>query len=239
MKLLILLTVISTIQSFSFLKTTPSPPHQHSTSSRPSKNVLHSTPTAQSSKTPTLSSLIALSLLLSPLTAHADGDTKTFKLPPIDRSQPSSTRCVLKSSAIGQSNAARDSLFDLRECSLSGSNAKGMDLSGVILENTDLSNTDFTDAIISKGYLHTTNFKNSDFTNAVIDRGSFKGSDLSQASFKNTVLTGTNFDDANVEGADFTESAIGDFDARRLCKNPTLKGVNEKTGVDTRESAGC
>ena len=114
MKVLILLTVISTIQSFSFLKTTPSPPHQHSTSSRPSKNVLHSTPTAQSSKTPTLSSLIALSLLLSPLTAHADGDTKTFKLPPIDRSQPSSTRCVLKSSAIGQSNAARDSLFDLR-----------------------------------------------------------------------------------------------------------------------------
>lgn len=78
-----------------------------------------------------------------------------------------------------------------------------------------------------------------DFTNAVIDRGSFSGSDLTNAIFQNAVLTGTNFDNSNVEGADFTESAIGDFDARRLCKNPTLKGVNEKTGVDTRESAGC
>ncbi|KAL7435627.1 hypothetical protein ACHAXM_004756 [Skeletonema potamos] len=61
---------------------------------------------------------IASSLLLSPLTANADGQTKEFKLPPIDYSDKS--RCVLNSSKMGQANAARDKLYDLRECNLSG-----------------------------------------------------------------------------------------------------------------------
>ena len=54
-----------------------------------------------------------------------------YRLPPIDRSDPN--RCTLKSSAMGQSNAARDSLFDLRECKLAGAEAQGYDLSGVIM----------------------------------------------------------------------------------------------------------
>jgi uncharacterized protein YjbI with pentapeptide repeats len=62
---------------------------------------------------------------------------------------------------------------------------------------------------------------------------------LKGAIFQNTVLTGTSFIDADVENADFTESYIGDFDIRNLCKNPTLKGENPVTGNDTRMSAGC
>ena len=54
-----------------------------------------------------------------------------YRLPPIDRSDP--TRCTLKSSSIGQSNAQRDKLFDLRECKIAGSQAQGYDLSGVIM----------------------------------------------------------------------------------------------------------
>jgi hypothetical protein len=34
---------------------------------------------------------------------------------------------------MGQSNAARDKLFDLRECQLAGAKANGFDLSGVIM----------------------------------------------------------------------------------------------------------
>jgi hypothetical protein len=34
---------------------------------------------------------------------------------------------------MGQSNAARDKLFDLRECKLQGAKAIGFDLSGVIM----------------------------------------------------------------------------------------------------------
>ena len=57
--------------------------------------------------------------------------------------------------------------------------------------------------------------------------------------FTNAVLTGTSFDGADVENADFTDSYIGDFDIRNLCKNPTLKGENPTTGADTALSVGC
>ena len=72
-----------------------------------------------------------------------------------------------------------------------------------------------------------------------MDRATFKGSSLRNAIFKNAVLTGTTFEDADVEGADFTEVAIGDFDLRSLCKNPTVKGQNAVTGEETRITLGC
>lgn len=78
-----------------------------------------------------LASTLCFGMLLpinSPVYAASDID---YRLPPIDRSDPD--RCVLKSSAIGQSNAQRDKLFDLRECKLEGANAQGFDLSGVIM----------------------------------------------------------------------------------------------------------
>ena len=83
------------------------------------------------------------------------------------------------------------------------------------------------------------NFEGADFTNAIVDRASFKGSSLKGALFNNAVLTGTSFEGANVENADFTEAAIGEFDIKYLCKNPTLKGENPTTGMDTKLSVGC
>lgn len=47
--------------------------------------------------------------------ALADGSTQKFSLPPVSKAKD---RCVFKSSAMGQANAARDSLYDLRECNL-------------------------------------------------------------------------------------------------------------------------
>lgn len=158
-------------------------------------------------------------------------------MPPIDFTDKN--RCVLNSSSIGQANAARDKLYDLRQCSLSGSKANGFDLSGVIMEKTDVSSADFTDAYFSKGYLRDSKFDGADFTNAIVDRATFKGSSLKGTIFTNALLTGTSFESANVENADFTDAYIGDFDLRQLCKNPTLIGENPKTGVETKFSAGC
>ncbi len=181
---------------------------------------------------------IALAMLFSsPSPALADGQTKTFKLPPIDNSDPA--RCSVKSSGIGQANAARDKLYDLRSCSLPSVKAQGYDLSGVIMSQTDISGGDFTDAQFSKGYLRDSNFKGATFKNGIVDRASFAGSDLRQADFTNAVLTGTSFDGADVTGADFTDAYIGDFDIRALCKNPTLTGTNEKSGAETRMTVGC
>jgi uncharacterized protein YjbI with pentapeptide repeats len=83
------------------------------------------------------------------------------------------------------------------------------------------------------------NFEGADFTNAIVDRASFSGSNLKGVVFTNAVLTATSFEGANVEGADFTEAALGDFDIKSLCRNPTLTGTNPTTGVETRMSVGC
>ena len=98
-----------------------------------------------------LASLVSFSLLSAPLPAMADGQTEKFKLPPIDFNDK--TRCSLSSSTIGQANAARDKLYDLRQCKLSGADAPGYDLSGVIMTATDVSKANFKEAYFSKGYL--------------------------------------------------------------------------------------
>ena len=65
--------------------------------------------------------------LTAPHVGHANC---VYKLPPIDRKNLD--RCKLLSSSIGQANAARDSLYDLRECDIRGQNAEGKDQSGMI-----------------------------------------------------------------------------------------------------------
>ena len=181
--------------------------------------------------------LLAASLLLIPLPSHADRSTKDFKLPPIDYFDK--TRCVLNSSKMGQANAARDKLYDLRECKLGGVKGNEFDLSGIIMSKTDVSNAKFREAQFSKGYLRDSNFDGADFTNAIVDRPNFWGSSLKGTIFVNAVLTATSFEGADVENADFTDAYIGQFDIRNLCKNPTLKGENPTTGADTRLSANC
>jgi uncharacterized protein YjbI with pentapeptide repeats len=176
-------------------------------------------------------------MMIFKINAISKGQTSKFKLPPIDYGDKN--RCTLNSSSMGQANAARDKLYDLRQCKLPGVNAAGYDLSGVLMTGTDVSGANFAEAYFSKGYLHDSTFDGADFTNAIVDRASFKGSSLKGTIFTNAVLTGTSFEDANVENADFSEAYIGDFDIRNLCKNPTLKGENPKTGMDTRLSVGC
>ena len=70
-----------------------------------------------------VSAAISVAVLSGVSPAYADGQTKEFRLPPINLSDKN--RCVLNSSAMGQANAARDSLYDLRQCNLSGAVATG------------------------------------------------------------------------------------------------------------------
>lgn len=64
-------------------------------------------------------SIVAASSLASPLASLAL-DVQ-YKLPPIDFKDPD--RCQLVSSSMGQANAARDKLYDLRQCTLTGLSA--------------------------------------------------------------------------------------------------------------------
>ncbi|KAJ1444523.1 hypothetical protein M885DRAFT_552706 [Pelagophyceae sp. CCMP2097] len=169
--------------------------------------------------------------------SFADGQTEKFVLPPVDFSDKS--RCAFKSSAMGQANAARDKLYDLRQCTLTNSNADGYDLSGAILSEADFSGTSFRTTQFSKAYMKYSKFRGADFTNAVVDRVTFENADLTGAIFQNAVLTGASFDNANIEDVDFTDAFISDYELRKICRNPTLKGENPTTKAPTRESAGC
>ena len=82
-------------------------------------------------------------------------------------------------------------------------------------------------------------FDGADFTNGVIDRAYFKGCSFRGAIFSNAVLSGSVFEESDMQDSDFTDAYLGDFDQRKLCKNPTLKGENPITGAPTRPSAGC
>ena len=79
--------------------------------------------------------LAAAALTAAPLACLADGQTDKFKLPPINFKD--TTRCVFKSSAMGQANGARDTLADFRQCSMNGKSADGFDLAGAIMSEAD------------------------------------------------------------------------------------------------------
>jgi len=69
------------------------------------------------------------SMLLFQIIGPAYAIEQQYKLPPIDRKDVN--RCQLLSSSIGQANAARDKLYDLRECDLRGQSGAGKDMSGM------------------------------------------------------------------------------------------------------------
>mmetsp|Transcript_6796 Transcript_6796/g.14493 ORF Transcript_6796/g.14493 Transcript_6796/m.14493 type:complete len:228 (+) Transcript_6796:81-764(+) len=159
------------------------------------------------------------------------------RLPPINMKDPN--RCVPSSSAMGQANAARDKLLDLRMCDLSGKNFQGYDISGAIMQQAKVDGTDMTDIVMSKAYASDASFRNVIFRNGVVDRVQFDRTDLTGAIFENTVLSDSTFEDAILENVDFTDVYIGDFAQKSMCRNPTLKGENPTTGAPTRESLGC
>jgi len=177
------------------------------------------------------SAAMAGSLLL-PMTADAG-----FQLPPIDKNEKN--RCEFKNSAMGQSNAAKDKLYDLRECDMSGQDAKGYDIAGAIMLEGNFAKVNFKEVTMSKVLAQKANFEGADFSNAVMDRGTYKGSNFKGAILANTVLSGSDFTGADLTDTDFSDAYMGDFDNRNLCKNPTLTGENPVTGADTRASAAC
>ena len=152
-----------------------------------------------------ISRIIGCAGLILPLSA--DAIEQQYKLPPIDRKDVN--RCQFVDSAMGQANAARDKLLDLRECDMKGKVAAGKDLSGIIGENTNFEGISFKEAQLSKGLLRKSNFKKCDFSNGVVDRVTFEGSDLEGAIFENAVLSGAVFTGANLKDTDFTDAYLG------------------------------
>jgi len=173
----------------------------------------------------------------APKEAYADGGTARFAFPPIDRKDK--FRCKFVSSAMGQANAQRDKLLDLRECQMAYGSAADMDIAGAIMNDGNFTGVSFENTVMSKTVAMNASLENATFRNAVADRINFKGASLKNTIFQNAVLTGSNFDGADLTNSDFTDAFIDMSGIRPLCRNPTMKGTNPVTGADTYESAGC
>ena len=91
---------------------------------------------------------LGAAITAAPLACLADGQTDKFKLPPINFKD--TTRCVFKSSAMGQANGARDTLADFRQCSMNGKSADGFDLAGAIMSEADFTSASFRETVMSK-----------------------------------------------------------------------------------------
>jgi uncharacterized protein YjbI with pentapeptide repeats len=81
------------------------------------------------------------------------------------------------------------------------------------------------------------NLAGADLSGTFADRVIFDGADLSNAIFADALLTSSSFGDANITGADFSGAIIDRFQTAQMCKR--ADGVNETTGVATRDSLGC
>ena len=84
-----------------------------------------------------------------PCAAEGEKEVRTeggvvYRFPPVDLTNLKS-RCVFSSSAMGQANAARDSLYEFLQRPMSGKNA-AVDISGAIMADGDFSNTNFKEA---------------------------------------------------------------------------------------------
>jgi uncharacterized protein YjbI with pentapeptide repeats len=90
------------------------------------------------------------------------------------------------------------------------------------------------ETVLSKAYARNASFKGANMTNGVLDRVDWTGADLSGVNFTNAVITGgigletVTFDASTV----FEDALIGNEDAKKLCLNPTLRGV-------PRSQVGC
>eukprot|EP00747_Dinoflagellata_sp_TGD_P208139 gnl/TRDRNA2_/TRDRNA2_81654_c0_seq1.p1 gnl/TRDRNA2_/TRDRNA2_81654_c0~~gnl/TRDRNA2_/TRDRNA2_81654_c0_seq1.p1 ORF type:complete len:342 (+),score=48.09 gnl/TRDRNA2_/TRDRNA2_81654_c0_seq1:6-1031(+) len=124
----------------------------------------------------------------------------------------------------------------------SGASFKGQDLRGAIFAGAtvrlaDLSDTTGDGSIDTFAQFDFANLRNSRWRRALMDRVTFTKADLRGADFTQAILSGSDFTGAKITGADFSDSLMDDKTLYRLCK--IADGVNEKTGVATRDSLLC
>mmetsp|Transcript_31772 Transcript_31772/g.63024 ORF Transcript_31772/g.63024 Transcript_31772/m.63024 type:complete len:234 (+) Transcript_31772:198-899(+) len=132
---------------------------------------------------------------------------------------------------------------------------------GVNLDRSDFSNQDLKGVAFQQSIVRDANFKNSNlfgasFFDATIDGSDFENCDLSQVNLEMAQLNRANLKNAvvkdayvsgstlfegvsSIENSDWSDTFLRADQKKYLCGHPTAKGVNPKTGAETRESLMC
>jgi len=118
---------------------------------------------------------------------------------------------------------------------------RGVAFQQSIVRDCDFSNSDLRGASFFDATLDGSNFEGADLTQVNLELAQLKRTNLKNAIAKELYIVGTtNFDGiASIENADFTDTEFDKFQRKYLCGLDSAKGVNPKTGVDTRESLRC
>lgn len=170
-------------------------------------------------------------------------DAMTFTRTDVLRSMGSMMMMMAPFPAVAEECAQ---LQNFNSNDISGKSFKGQDMRGAIfagatVRKADLSGVNAEGSIDTFAQFDFSDLRNSRWKRALADRVTFFNADLSGADFTQAILSGSSIEGAaNFEGADFTEALMDDKTRKRLCQAcGDGCGVNERTGVDTRDSLLC